>query len=312
MKNCPVAVMKTARWWPSELPTRGHPRSPGGVSGRAARPSRPVPRGVVALPSCVGEAGSLVLQLVSAGGHFGGAALHFGEFDEPALVEVDEAAPFGVGGGDLAVQPGQFGGEQFVVGDGGVQRDRLFAGQQLLGVGDRGADVVEHERVEGVGADVAFGAAARFAAGAQGVVVAAVVVAGPGAVGAAHLVAVGADAANTAFDESFEQPLAGFGAARAPLSVVGGDSAGGLEQLVGDDPGAVDRDPVVAVAPDLPVAAGGGPVGHRFGAVVVDPADVGLVAQQPVECGVAPGGFAGLRGHAVGVETATDLAHGDA
>jgi hypothetical protein len=57
--------------------------------------------------------------------------LHFGEFDEPALVEVDEAAPFGVGGLDLAVQPGQFGAEQFVVGDRGCQGDGLFAGQQL-------------------------------------------------------------------------------------------------------------------------------------------------------------------------------------
>ena len=53
--------------------------------------------------SFVGEVGSLVLQLFSAAGDFGGAALHFGEFDEPALVEVDEAAPFGVGGVDLAV-----------------------------------------------------------------------------------------------------------------------------------------------------------------------------------------------------------------
>jgi hypothetical protein len=53
--------------------------------------------------SFVGEAGSLVLQLFSAGGDFGGAALHFGELDKPALVEVDEAAPFGVGGVDLAV-----------------------------------------------------------------------------------------------------------------------------------------------------------------------------------------------------------------
>ena len=61
--------------------------------------------------SLVGEAGSLVLQLFSAGGDFGGAALHFGEFDEPALVEVDEAAPFGVGGVEFAVQPGQFGGD---------------------------------------------------------------------------------------------------------------------------------------------------------------------------------------------------------
>ena len=57
----------------------------------------------------------------------------------------------------------------------------------------RVADLVEHERVEGVGADVAFGAAPVLAAGADRVVVAAVVVAVPGAVAAAHLVAVGAD-----------------------------------------------------------------------------------------------------------------------
>jgi len=79
--------------------------------------------------SFVSEAGSLVLQLFSARGNLGGAALHFGEFDKSALVEVDEAAPFGVGGVDLAVQAGQFGGEEFVVGDGGVQGDCLFAGQ---------------------------------------------------------------------------------------------------------------------------------------------------------------------------------------
>ena len=53
--------------------------------------------------SFVGEAGSLVLQLFSAAGDLGGAALHFGQFDEPALVEVDETAPFGIGGVDLAV-----------------------------------------------------------------------------------------------------------------------------------------------------------------------------------------------------------------
>ena len=243
--------------------------------------------------SFVGEAGSFVLQLFSTCSDLGGAALHFGEFDEPGLVEVDEAAPFGIGGIELAVQPGQFGGEEFVVGDRGVQGDRLFAGQQEVGSGDSGADVVEHEGVQGIGADVAFGAAAGFAAGADGVVVAAAVVAVPGAVAAAHLVAVGADTANTAFDKAFEQPLAGFGAPRAPFCVVGGDAAGGLEQFVGDDAGAVDRDPFVAVAPDLPVVSGGAPVGHRFGAVVVDPADVGLVAQQPADRGGAPGGLAG-------------------
>lgn len=60
-----------------------------------------------------------MLQLFSAGGAFGNAALHLGEFDEPALVEVDESALFGIGGADPAGQSGQFGGESVVVGDGG-------------------------------------------------------------------------------------------------------------------------------------------------------------------------------------------------
>ena len=80
--------------------------------------------------SFVGEAGSLVLQLFSACSDLGGAALHLGQLDEPALVEVDEAAAFGVGSVDPAVQAGQFGGEQFVIGDRGAHGDRLLAGQQ--------------------------------------------------------------------------------------------------------------------------------------------------------------------------------------
>ena len=172
--------------------------------------------------------------------------------------------------------------EQFVVGDRGVQGDRLFAGQQLVGVGDRGADVVEHERVEGVGADVAFGAAAGFAAGAQRVVVAAVVVAVPGAVAAAHLVAVGAHAANTAFDKSFEQPLRrvrrGAGSTWCCRWRLGRRPANSSSEMIRGQSIGIHSSRSRA---DLPVAAGGAPVGHRFGAVVVDPADVGLVAQQP-------------------------------
>jgi hypothetical protein len=39
----------------------------------------------------------------------GGAALQLGQVDEAGLVEVDEAAAFGVGGLELAVQAGQLG-----------------------------------------------------------------------------------------------------------------------------------------------------------------------------------------------------------
>ena len=83
---------------------------------------------------------------------------------------------------------------------GGAHRERLLAGGEHVGAQQRGADLVEHERVEGVGADVAFGAAPVVPAGFDRVVVAAVVVAVRGAVAAAPLMAVHADLADATFD----------------------------------------------------------------------------------------------------------------
>ena len=76
-----------------------------------------------------GQAGPLVLQLALAGGDPGGAALQFRHVDQPGLVEVDQPAVFTAGGVELAVQAGELGGEQLVVGGGGVHRDGLLAGQ---------------------------------------------------------------------------------------------------------------------------------------------------------------------------------------
>jgi hypothetical protein len=58
-----------------------------------------------------GEVGAFGGQLAAPRGDFGGAALHFGQFDQSGLVEVDQATAFGLGGVDFATQPGQFGGE---------------------------------------------------------------------------------------------------------------------------------------------------------------------------------------------------------
>ena len=67
------------------------------------------------------------------------AALHLGEGEQSGLVEVGEASAFVVGRGDLAVEAGQFGGEEFVVGSGGASGDGLFAGQQVVRVQQGGA-----------------------------------------------------------------------------------------------------------------------------------------------------------------------------
>ena len=86
-----------------------------------------------------------------------------------------------------------------------------------------------------------------------------------------------------AADQTAQQPLAWFGATRAPLAVVDRYPAGGLEDLVDDDARNLDRDPVLAGSRNLPSAFGGMFVRDGLRAVEVDPADVGLVAQQPTQ-----------------------------
>jgi hypothetical protein len=73
-----------------------------------------------------GEAGPLAGDLALAGGDGGGAALELGHVDQAGLVEVDQAVALGAGGVELAVQAGELGGEQFVVGDGRVEGDGLI------------------------------------------------------------------------------------------------------------------------------------------------------------------------------------------
>ncbi len=129
------------------------------------------------------------------------------------------------------------------------------------------SDLVEHEPVERVGSDVAFGAAVLLAASADRVVVAAVVIAMPGAVATSHLVAVGAHPTGPATDQPAQQPFARFSAARTPLAVVYRDLAGGLEDLVGNDARNLDEDPLVTGTRHLPVASGCALVGHGFSTV---------------------------------------------
>ena len=256
-----------------------------------------------------GEGVAALVQVVVAVLDLGGTALQLGQLDEAGLVGVDEAAAFGIDGVELAVQTGHLGGEQFVVGGGGAHGERLFAGGEHVGAQQGGADLVEHEGVEGVGADVAFGAAPVVPAGFDRVVVAAVVVAVPGAVAATPLVAVHADLADPAFDQATQQPLPGFGPARAPLAVVAAGAVGGLEGLLVDDGGHRDGDPVLAGAGELAAALAGARVGDGFGAVGVDPPDVGLVAQQLAQGGGAPQPVTPGRGRdLVGGQPADDLA----
>ena len=88
--------------------------------------AEPVAAGQLGALAC--EAGALVFQFALACGDRGGAALQSWHVDQPGLVEVDQPVVLAAGGLEPAVQAGQFGGEQLVVGGRGVDRDGLLAG----------------------------------------------------------------------------------------------------------------------------------------------------------------------------------------
>jgi hypothetical protein len=192
-----------------------------------------------------------------------------------------------------------------------VRGDGLLAGGQQVRVQQGGADLVEDEGVERVGADVAFRAAFVRSAGLDRVVVAAVVVAVPGAVAAAHLVAVHPDAAGAALDQAAQHPLAWLGAARAPFVVVAGDPGDRRERVFVHNGRYGDRDPLIAGAGYLLGASAGPVVGDGLGAVEVDPADVGLVVQDAADGGGAPDrALSGGWWYAVGAQPPDDFPDG--
>ncbi len=80
-----------------------------------------------------GEGVAALLEVSAAGVGVGSTALHFGQIDQCGLVEVDQAAPLDFDAVQASVEAGQFGGEDFVVGGGGVRGDGLLADGQDIG-----------------------------------------------------------------------------------------------------------------------------------------------------------------------------------
>ena len=223
-------------------------------------------------------------------GDRGGAALQFGHVDQPGLVEVDEPAAFAVGRRRvLRSRRASSAASSSSSGIGACDRDGLLAGQQQVGVaaGRRGSGRRRTRRGRRRGCCVrgSAGPGRRRAAGR-----------GCGSSSSGARCRCGRASCGswcpTPQAPHLTRPrssqCAGFGAARAPFGVVAADLAGGLERLVVDDGRAGDRDPLVAGAGHLPGALAGPAVRDGLGAVEVDPADVGLVAQQPADGRGAP------------------------
>ncbi len=103
---------------------------------------------------------ALVVDASATGVKLGGPAGHVGGPDHPGLVEVGQTAPLGLRGLGAAIQAGQLGREQLVVGDGCLRGHRRLSGGQQLGPREQGADVVEDEGVQLLSPDAPLGAAA--------------------------------------------------------------------------------------------------------------------------------------------------------
>jgi hypothetical protein len=133
-----------------------------------------------------------------------GAALDLGQLEQPGLVQVRQAPPFGSVGVDFALEAGQFGGEDFVVGTGHRRGDGRLCSLEHVGTQKCGSDLFEHEGVERVGTDAAFGAAlgAHPDAGVVGAPVVAVDLPAAGN----HLLAADIDPAGTAAHEPAQKP----------------------------------------------------------------------------------------------------------
>ena len=266
-----------------------------------------------------GELSALGDEGVAFAGHaslalseFSASALGLGEIEDAGLVEVGQSSPFGFAGVEAALEPVELGGEELVVGGGGVGQDGLFAGEEQLGAEERGAELVEDELVESVGPDHAFAAAAFGAAGLDGVAVEAFVVADEvaGSVTSAAPVDRSAGAAD-ADDEAAQEPafFVGVEPAGGEVGVLGAGSGGGVEGGFVDDGRAGHHDPFLLGTGDLAGPLAG--AGFHLGAVEVEPPDVDLPAEEAPDGAGGPASPGGRRDAGV-VEGAGDLADGAA
>ena len=103
--------------------------------------------------------------------------------------------------------------------------------EQHLWVEHRGAYLLEDERVEFIGANVALRAAPMLAFGDQRVVTMAVVIPMNGSVTAAHCMTRHADAAVAALEDVSQKPVTWLCTPRTPFGIIAADSLRRFEDL---------------------------------------------------------------------------------
>jgi len=151
--------------------------------------------------------------------------------------------------------------------------------EQHLWVEHRGAYLLEDERVEFIGANVALRAASMLAFGDQRVVAMAVVIAMNGSVTAAHCVTRHADAAVAAFEDVSQKPVTWLCTPRTPFGIIATDSLRRLEDLFAHNGRDRDRNPLITRTQYPTLTFFCSPIHNVFSAIEIRAAHVCLVTQ---------------------------------
>ena len=138
--------------------------------------------------------------------------------------------------------------------------------------------MIEDERVEFIGSNIALGATPLFASSPERVVIAAIVVIVEGPIATTHLVTRYANATVAALDEPAQKPVIWFRAPRAPFRVVIADALRGLKELLVEERGNWYGNPLIPGALYLALCLCGVAVQSRCSAIVVCATYVSLVA----------------------------------
>ena len=126
----------------------------------------------------------------------------FALFYEAGLIQIRDASAFGANSVNLALEPYKLGGKQLIPRGLAVHCYRIFACKQHLWAKHGGTYLLEDERIELIGADIALRATPVLASRSQRIVICTIVVTVNGSRSATHFVTRDCDMAMAALEQT--------------------------------------------------------------------------------------------------------------